>query len=156
MLEQLGAIPVAHLGAEPVFADLARRQHDMRVRLGLAVGADIPMHIEIGDHPAIDELALDEVARQPDALGLVQLARNRKLDLARQLRVLAQLGCLDRIPQRSRSCQLPPARHPAASPRNERRRPCSRSRDADRAAHRAAATPSDRPRQPARSTRWRG
>jgi hypothetical protein len=97
--KQLGPIPVAHLGAEPVFADLARRQHDMGVRLGLAVGADIPMQVEIGDHPAIDERALDEVARQPDALGLVQLARNRKLDLARQLGILAQLGCLNRIPQ---------------------------------------------------------
>ena len=71
----------------------------MSMRLGLAVGADIPMDIEIGDHALFDELGLDEVAGQLDALFLGQLARNGELDLARKLRVLALLGGLDRVPQ---------------------------------------------------------
>jgi hypothetical protein len=49
--------------------------------------------------PRSTNAPLDEVARQPDALDLIQLARDRSLDLARQLGILAQLGCLDRIPQ---------------------------------------------------------
>ena len=47
---------------EPVLIDLPHRQHHMRVRLRHAVGADIPMHTEIGDHSAIDKLVADEVA----------------------------------------------------------------------------------------------
>src|SRR3546814_2836749 len=57
------------------------------------------MHIEIGDHTVIDELSLHKVAGQLDSLLLRHLARNRELDLARQLRVLAKLGRLDRIPE---------------------------------------------------------
>jgi hypothetical protein len=109
------------LAPNPSLADLARGQHHMGVRLG-SPSAPISQCIEIGDHAAIDELALDEVARQPDALGLVQLARNGELDLAGQLGVLAQLGRLDRIPQLFAVVPLARARHPAASPRNGRRR----------------------------------
>ena len=98
-LQQVGAVPVAVLLAEPVLADLAHRQHHMRVRLGHAVGADIPMHIEIGDHAAIDELVAHEVAGQLDALLLGHLARDRELDLARKLRVDPLLGRLDLVPQ---------------------------------------------------------
>ena len=82
-LQQVGAVPVAVLLAEPVLVDVAQGQHDTGVRLGPAVGADIPMHVEVGDHPARNELPFDELARQPDALGLVQLAWNGELHLAR-------------------------------------------------------------------------
>ncbi len=71
----------------------------MGVWLGKSVRTDIPMHVEIGDHAAIDELGFHELARQPDAFRLVQLAGQRELDLASQLRVLADLYRLDVIPQ---------------------------------------------------------
>ena len=64
----------------------------MGMGLGLAIRADVPMHIQIGDHAARDELAFDKVSRQIDALCLVQLARNGELDLAGQLGVLPLLG----------------------------------------------------------------
>ena len=99
LFEQRGCIPVPDLGAEAVLVDRARRQHDMSMGFGETVGADIPMHIEIGDHAAIDELGLHELAREANALRLVQLARDRELDLAGELRVLAKLGRLDRIPE---------------------------------------------------------
>src|SRR3546814_4434035 len=35
--QKLGAVPLAHLLAEPLRPYLAHRQHDVRVRLGLAV-----------------------------------------------------------------------------------------------------------------------
>jgi hypothetical protein len=98
-LKQIGAVPVADLGAEPVLANLAHGQHHVRVRLGQPIGAHIPMHIEIGDHAAVNELALHELPSQPNAFGLVELARDRELDLARQLRVDTLLASLDRIPQ---------------------------------------------------------
>src|SRR3546814_13515634 len=64
----------------------------MRVRLGLAVLAHVPMHIEVGHHAAFDELLFDELAGELDALLLVQLARNRELDFAGKLPVLALLA----------------------------------------------------------------
>jgi hypothetical protein len=57
------------------------------------------MHIEIGDHPAIHELARDERAGKRHALLPTQLARDRELDLARKLRILALLGRLDLVPR---------------------------------------------------------
>src|SRR3546814_7743581 len=71
----------------------------MRVRLGLAVRAHVPMHIEVGHPAAFDELLLDELAGELDALLLVQLARNRELDFAGKLRVLALLAGLHLVPQ---------------------------------------------------------
>ena len=70
----------------------------MRVRPGFAVGTDVPVHVEVGDHAAADELAFDEVASEANAFGLVQLARQCELDLARQLRILPELCRFDRIP----------------------------------------------------------
>src|SRR5690606_37584083 len=81
------------------FVDLAHRQHDVSVRLRQSVRADIPMHIEVGDHAALDELRADEITRQLDPLFLGHLAGNGELDLARELPVLAQLGGLDRVPK---------------------------------------------------------
>ena len=49
MLEQRARIPFPDLGAEPLHVDRAHGEHDMRVRFGFTIGADIPMHIEIGD-----------------------------------------------------------------------------------------------------------
>ena len=71
----------------------------MRVRLGETVAADIPMDIEVGDHSAIYELCLYELAREPDSLGPVQLTRNGELDLARQLGIDPLLRPFDRVPQ---------------------------------------------------------
>src|SRR3546814_3510348 len=90
---------VAHLLAESLRANLAHRQHDMRVRLGLPFLAHIPMYIHVRDHAAFDELFFYKIANELDALLLVQLARNRKLHLARQLRVLALLAGLNLVPQ---------------------------------------------------------
>ena len=100
MLEQRRRIPFADLAAEPVAINLAEAQHDMGVRLGLAVGADVPMDIEIGDHAAFDELARDEVSGELDALFLRHFARDCELDLACELRILALLARLDLVPQR--------------------------------------------------------
>jgi len=98
-LQMLIAVPVAVLLAEPLRSHLAHRQHDMRVRLRTAVLRMVPMHVEVGDHPAPDELLFHEIAREANALLLAHLARDRKLHLARQLRVLALLACLHLVPQ---------------------------------------------------------
>ena len=100
MLQLVGPVPVAHLGAEPVLIHAAHGEHDVRVRLRLAVRAGIPMHVEVGDHTARDELFCDELAGERDAVRLRQLARDRELDLARELRVAPYLAGLDLVPQR--------------------------------------------------------
>jgi hypothetical protein len=71
----------------------------MGMRLWHPVLADVPMHIQIGDHALIDEFGLREVAGQLDALRLRHLARNGELDLAGKLRVLAHLERLDIVPE---------------------------------------------------------
>ena len=101
LLQERIAVPLAHLLPEALGANLAHRQHDMRVRLGLAVLAPVPMHIEVRDHAPIDKLLFDEIAGEAHALSRVHLARDRELDFARQLRVLALLAGLDFIPQAS-------------------------------------------------------
>lgn len=55
-------VPVADLGTETLLVHLAHRQHDMRVRLGFAIGADVTVNVEVGDHAPVDELARHEVA----------------------------------------------------------------------------------------------
>jgi hypothetical protein len=57
------------------------------------------MHIEVGDHAAIDKLGLHEIAGKLDALGLAHLARDGELDFAGKLRVLALLERLDIVPE---------------------------------------------------------
>ena len=98
--EKVGAVPVTDLAAEPFGTGFAHRQHHMGVGLGLAVRAHVPMDVEVGDHAVIDEPALHEVPRQGDPLGLIQLSRDRELDLAGELGVLAFLDALDLIPER--------------------------------------------------------
>ena len=49
--------------------------------------------------PRVDERRLHERPRQLDVGGVGELVRQRELDLARQLRVLALLGRLHRVPQ---------------------------------------------------------
>ena len=104
--QQLRRIPLPRLGAKaPGHAVLPRLdppggQQDMRMRLGLAVGALRPVHADIRHHAARHELPRGEVPRQGDPLRLAELARQRHLHLAGQLRVLALLRRLDRIPQR--------------------------------------------------------
>lgn len=71
----------------------------MGMGLRHAVLTDIPMHIEIGDHPESDELRLDEVAGQRDPLRLAHLPRQGELDLAGEPRVLPQFEGLDIVPQ---------------------------------------------------------
>ncbi|MEF2559316.1 hypothetical protein VQ044_24690 [Aurantimonas sp. C2-5-R2] len=65
-LHHLGSIPVADLPAKavlvPIYLNLAHGEHDMGMGLGHSVLADVPMHIEVGDHALIDEFRLREVA----------------------------------------------------------------------------------------------
>jgi hypothetical protein len=67
--------------------------------LGKSVCANIPMHIEVGDHPAFDKLSLHKIACQLYALLLVQLARNGEFNFAGELCVLAQFSRFDFVPQ---------------------------------------------------------
>src|SRR3546814_581904 len=97
-LQQRRAVPLAHLLAEALQPYLAHPQHDMRVWLGLPVLSQVPMHVHVRDHAALDKLLFDKIAGEPDALFLVQLARNRELDFAGELRVLAFLARLDLVP----------------------------------------------------------
>ena len=71
----------------------------MGMGLGTAICRLVPMDIEVGDHAARHKLAGDKIARQRDAVSLVHLPWNRKLDIAGKLRVLANLACLNGIPQ---------------------------------------------------------
>src|SRR3546814_16342862 len=68
MLKKGGRSPVADLCAKAFWRHFTHSEHDMRMRLGFAVDADVPMHVEIGDHAAFDELTLDELARERDPL----------------------------------------------------------------------------------------
>ena len=83
LLDQLRAVPVAHLRAEPVAAHLAHGEHDMGMGFGQPVRADVPMHIEVGDHASIDNLGSNEIAGKLDALRLRQFAGNGELHLSR-------------------------------------------------------------------------
>ena len=122
--QKVGAIPLADLLPErplPVRFHLAHRQHDVGVRLGQAVRPDVPMHIEIGDHPAIDELAAARSpapARRPAPGSSLVVSRTRSRERAGR-------PCDSRRPRPrstvvSRSCQrsgepsgaIFPARHP--------------------------------------------
>ena len=99
MLQLLGSVPLPYLSAESVLVHGAHSEHDMGVRLKLAVRADVPMDVEIGNHAAIHELGLDEVAGQFDALFLHHLARDGELHLAGKLCVFTSLAGLDCIPE---------------------------------------------------------
>jgi hypothetical protein len=98
-LEQVGAVPFPHLGAEAVLVHGPHRQHDMGMGFGQAVVGPVPMHVEIGDHAPVDELSSHEVAGQLDRLRLRHLARQGELQLARELRVAAEFAGLDRVPE---------------------------------------------------------
>ncbi len=98
-LHHLGAVPVPHLWAEAVLVHGSHGQHDMGVGLGRPVLGHFPMHIEVGDHAPIDELGLDEVAGEFDALRLRHFARQGELHLAGKLGVLPDLERLDIVPE---------------------------------------------------------
>ncbi len=83
--DHLRAVPVANLRAEAVLAHRPHGEHDMGVGFGHAVLADVPMHIEVGDHALVDKFGLREVAGQLDALRLTYLAWNGELHLAGKL-----------------------------------------------------------------------
>ena len=76
LLQERVTVPLPHLLAEPLRPYLAHRQHDMGVRLWLAVLPHVPMHVHVRDHAAFDELLFDKLAGERDALLLVQLARD--------------------------------------------------------------------------------
>src|SRR3546814_4522037 len=54
LFQKLGTVPVPDLLAEAVLASLAHSQHDMGVRLGLAVCSDIAVDVAVGDHAESD------------------------------------------------------------------------------------------------------
>lgn len=60
----------------------------MGMGFSVPIGADVPVHVEIGAHAALDELGSHEVARHGNRVGLFQFPWQRELDLARELCVL--------------------------------------------------------------------
>ena len=100
LLDQLGAVPVAHLRAETVL-----RRPSRIVSMTCACGLASPSSpisqctLRSAIMPRSTNSVLDEVAGQLDALALVHLARDCELDLARKLRILALLCRLDRVPE---------------------------------------------------------
>ena len=155
-LDHLGAVPVPHLGAKTVLVHRAHGQHDMGMGFGHAVLGHVPMHIEIGDHAQTYELA---PARSRGRVRCPEPASSRA---GWRIRPRGQAGrpCGLRTPRhRSRAVRgrsMPPARSPAASPRNGRRRAWRKSRGCDQAARRAAASPSGRRLTPPRWSRTCG
>jgi hypothetical protein len=57
------------------------------------------MHIEIGDHAPINKLAPNEVAGEFDGLCRCHLARKGEFDLTSKLSILADLECLNIVPE---------------------------------------------------------
>src|SRR3546814_12130957 len=64
LFQKLGTVPVPDLLAEAVLASLAHSQHDMGVRLGLAVCSDIAVDVAVGDHAESDILLANELPGQ--------------------------------------------------------------------------------------------
>ena len=98
--QHLGTVPIAHLLPEAVRPDRAHCQHDMRVRLLIPACRAAPMHVQVRHHAVRHEPLTHKILRQPDRLGRGKLPRQRDLDLAGKLRVLAFLAGLDLVPQR--------------------------------------------------------
>lgn len=98
-LHHLRAVPVPHLLAEAVLVHAAHGEHDMGMGLRHPVLADVPMHIEVGDHALIDKLRLCEVAGKFDPLRLRHLARNGELHLAGKLGILPDLEGFNIVPE---------------------------------------------------------
>ena len=111
--------------------------------LGMPSSADVPMHIEIGDHAPVDEFA---PARSRGPVRCPEPASSRAEWRIRP-RGQAARPCGPRPPRHRstavRGRSMPPAHSPAASPRNGRRRALpekswlrssrsSRSREAER------------------------
>jgi Conjugal transfer protein TraD len=69
------------------------------VWFGHAVFAEIPMHIEIGDHAPLHEFGPDEVAGEFNALCLRHLSRDGEFDLAGKLGVFPDFERLDIVPE---------------------------------------------------------
>ena len=98
-LHHFGAVPIPQLLAKAVLVHRAHGQHDVGMWFGHAVLGHVPMHIEIGNHAPIDEFVTNEVAGQFDALGFIHLARDGEFDLTGKLSILADLECLDIVPE---------------------------------------------------------
>ena len=79
-----------------------------------AIRADVPMHIEVGDHALVDEFGLHEVAGEFDALALTHLTRQGELHLAGELRVLPDLDTPRHRSTAARGRATPPVHCPAA------------------------------------------
>ena len=63
------------------------------------IRTNIPMHVEVRDHPTGDKLISDKVPRELYPIGLVELTRNGELDLTGKLGITALLAGFDRIPE---------------------------------------------------------
>lgn len=71
----------------------------MRVIVAVIARAARRMQAHVGNHAARNELARNEVAHQVETLLRVQFGGKRNIKLTANLRVLALLGGLDRIPE---------------------------------------------------------
>ncbi len=98
--QQLLGVPVAVLGTEPLGANLASGQHDMRMMVPLIPFTPRGVQGDVSDHPAGDELRLNEPAHQIAVLFWRQLGGQGHAHLAADLRILASLDSLDGVPQR--------------------------------------------------------
>src|SRR3546814_19730174 len=98
--QKLGAVPLAHLLAEPLRPYLAHRQPDVRVRLGLVVLAHFPMHFEVSDPAAFDELLVPEIARQLATLLTSHFHRYSQTNSPSQLRALSFPAVPPPVPHR--------------------------------------------------------
>ena len=80
---------------------LPQGQHDMGVVITgvLALLRHGVMQGDIGHHATVDEMALDETAHQLEALCRIQFIRQRHVELASKLGILADLHALDGAPQ---------------------------------------------------------
>ena len=71
----------------------------MFVGIGLTIGADVPVHFQIGDHALGNEFSFDKVAGQFDGVVLAHLAGNGEFDFTGELGVFPLFGGFNRVPK---------------------------------------------------------
>jgi hypothetical protein len=99
-LQNLDGVPIAVLGGEALGAISRVVSRIWGVVVAVIAFAPWRMKSDVGNHAAIHELPLAEVAHQLCPLRLVQLGGQGHPDFAGHLRILPGFDRLDRVPQR--------------------------------------------------------